>query len=72
MYFVATPLIFLVSDKFHLGLLIQIPCNCSPVAIVARLAFSWSIAGVVIASIITSCLLLSSIYESVVVRVVWD
>ena len=31
---------FLVLNQFHLGLLIQVPCDCIPVGIVTRVAYS--------------------------------
>ena len=68
--FVATLQTFLVSDQFHLGPLIQVPCDCMLVGIIARVSFRRSIAGVVLARIKTSYLLLSSVPESVVSRVV--
>ena len=61
---------FLVPDRFHLGLLIQVPCDCILLGIIARVAISSSIAVVVIARIKTSFLFLSSISNSVAVRVV--
>ena len=68
---VATLQLFLVSDQFHLGLLIQVPCDCIIVGITARLAFSWSIAEVFVAGIKTGFLVLLSVPESVAVRVMW-
>ena len=59
-----------MSNQFHFGFLIQVPCDCIPVGIIARVAFSRSIAGVVVASIITGFMLLSSVPESVAMRIV--
>ena len=69
--FVATPQTFLVSDQLHLSLLIQIPCDCISVRIIARVAFSQSMEEVVVAIITPGFLLLSSVPASVAVRVVW-
>ena len=70
-YFVATAWTFLVLDQFHLALLIQLTCSYIPVRIIIRVAFSWSIAGVVVARTETGFLFLSSVLESVAIRVVW-
>ena len=68
-YLVATRWTLLVLNQFHLDPLIQIPRDCIPVGIIARVAFRQSIAGVVVDSIKTGCLLLLSITKSVAVRV---
>ena len=69
-FFIAIPQAFLVPDQFHLGLLIQVPCHGISVGIIARVAFSRSIAGVVVVRIKPSLLLLSSVPEFVKISVV--
>ena len=43
----------LVLDRLHLGLLFKVACDCIPVGIIARIAFSWTIAAVVVTQIKT-------------------
>ena len=67
---VARTQIFLVSDQFHFSLLTQVPCNCMLVRIVARMAFSQSIDRVTVSRTKIGFLLLSSIPECVIIRIV--
>ena len=68
--FVVTLQTFFVSNQFHIGLLIQVPMYCNPVGVIARMAVSHWLTMVDVAGSKTRCLLLASIAESVVVRVV--
>ena len=66
---VAIPNTFLVSDQLHLSLLIHVPCDCILVGIIPRVAFGWSIAGLVVVRIKIGFLLLSSIPQFVAIKV---